>query len=138
MLLTTSIVDSTTRTEIFQNVKIEEVLPYLLQGAVAAFSVLALLWGCIWIVNNLRKVFNKKQQTVLGSGDVKLLVAISLYFGYVGSFICIFVACVSFIIYFIFMYASGNKRKNGYPFAPFILIGLLVAIGTAYLVLFYA
>lgn len=43
LLLTTSIVDSATRTEIFQNVKIEEVLPYLLQGAVAAFSVLALL-----------------------------------------------------------------------------------------------
>lgn len=138
LVLTTSIVDAQTRTIIFQNVKVEEVLPYLLQGGVAAFSVIALLWGCVWVVNNLRKVFKKKEQTVLGWGDIKILAAISLYFGYVGSFICIFIACITFVIYYALLSATGGKRKNGYPFAPFILIGLIAAIVTAYLVLFFA
>lgn len=124
--------------EILVNVAPNEILPYALQGLIAAVSVLFLLIASIFIVNALRKLLHKNKQTVLGPGDVKLLTVISLYFGYVGSFVCIFVACSLFIVYFVILSLFNRWKKNGYPFAPFILIGVMAAVALGYVVLYYA
>lgn len=137
-LVSSNYFNSAIKEEILVNVSPNEVLPYILQGLIAAVSVLGLLLACIYIVNSLRKLLKKKKQSVLGAGDIKLLTVISLYFGYVGSFICIFVACFLFILYFILIALFDRYKKNGYAFAPFIFIGVLAAVGLAYVVLFYA
>ena len=77
--------------------------------------------------SNIKKR-NKPEQTVCGMGDIKYLAVVCLYFGYKGSFACVLAACISLLIYAAVMHFGKRQTGDTYPFAPFILIGVLFAV----------
>ena len=59
---------------------------------------------------------------MMGGGDIKLLAAVSLFLGFNGILVALFVACL-----ISFAYAAAHL-KRGIPFAPCIMGGTLLAM----------
>lgn len=98
------------------------------QQIIAAVSVFCVLTISIKIVAKLRKNRGMSEQTIFGAGDIKMSVAICLYFGYIGSFVFVFVSCVLLIIFALISRWTKSKKFQTYPFGPFMFFGVCAAI----------
>lgn len=73
------------------------------------------------------KVFAKKD--ALGWGDVKLLAAIAPLLGFKKMFFALFLASVvASIILLILIAKNKDDKDKEYPFAPYLVLGLTVAV----------
>ena len=67
----------------------------------------------------------------IGSGDVKLIAALSIVCGLWGSFALLLFAQISMLIFYagnyIFRKINGKTADKALPFVPFIFIGYLVS-----------
>ena len=70
------------------------------------------------------------QRPSMGGGDIKLLAAVGLFLGWERGLWCLFAACLAFLA----MQVVSRFREGGegagprtFPFAPAILVGVLVA-----------
>ena len=67
----------------------------------------------------------------IGGGDVKLVAALSVVCGLVGSLVLLFFAQISMLIfyagYYIFRKINGKTADKALPFVPFIFIGYLIS-----------
>lgn len=89
--------------------------------------ICCLLAACIVITNKLREKRGQKKTSPFGMGDVKLLMVICLFLGPMLSCICIFSACIAFLVYVLIVGVIAKIKITKAPFAPFILVGVAVA-----------
>ena len=83
--------------------------------------VLFLIMIGIKILGN--SMFNQES---LGDGDIKLMGVLGLALGPINSFICLFFASLTGLIYSLFVI---SKNKDGIiPFGPFLVIGALIVV----------
>lgn len=68
----------------------------------------------------------------IGGGDVKLVAALSVVCGLVGSLVLLFFAQLTMLIfyagYYIFRKINGKTADKALPFVPFIFIGYLISV----------
>lgn len=106
------------------------VIDVLIQAAcqvICSAVICCLLAACIIIVDKLNKKRGLPKSQSLGMGDIKLLMVVCLYLDIWSSFICLFIACLIFILYILFMRIVKHNNISTAPFAPFILIGVIFA-----------
>lgn len=94
-----------------------------------ACVIFCILCLCINIVNNRNKKLGRPQTIVFGMGDIKLLVMLCLYLNIYASLICILISCIAFIIYIFIIRIRTKKKIVTAPFAPFILVGVMISTG---------
>lgn len=82
---------------------------------------------CVVLANKWRERKGQPKTSVFGMGDIKLLMVVCLYLGPSLSFVCLFSACIAFIIYSLIVNLILKTKLDKAPFAPFILAGVCVA-----------
>ena len=100
----------------------------------ASAVICCVLAVSIAFTNKLRKKRGLPKADVFGMGDIKLLMVVCLYLGLEDSFICIFGACLIFIIYILVMRMVSKNKISKAPFAPFILAGILIVSLVSFIV----
>lgn len=107
-------------------------IPNWISGAIAltAFIIFDVrsLWGLIVAVIFFGVALATGK---IGGGDVKLVAALSVVCGLVGSLVLLFFAQISMLIfyagYYIFRKINGKTADKALPFVPFIFIGYLIS-----------
>ena len=89
--------------------------------------ICCLLAACIVIANKLREKRGQEKTSPFGMGDIKLLMVVCLFLGPILSCICIFSACIAFLVYVLIVAILAKIKISKAPFAPFILVGVAVA-----------
>ena len=107
-------------------------IPNWISGAIALTAFINFdvrsLWGLIvaFIFFGVALATGK-----IGGGDVKLVAALSVVCGLVGSLVLLFFAQISMLIfyagYYIFRKINGKTADKALPFVPFIFIGYLIS-----------
>ena len=108
-------------------------IPNWISGVIALTALLNFdvrsLWGLIvaFIFFGVALATGK-----IGGGDVKLVAALSVVCGLVGSLVLLFFAQISMLIfyagYYIFCKINGKTADKALPFVPFIFIGYLISV----------
>ena len=62
----------------------------------------------------------------LGLGDIKLIFVTSIYFGFLKSYIALFIACFLGLLIIVIYKMSSKEIKVKIPFAPFISTGYFI------------
>lgn len=113
------------------DIKTREV-PNWISGAIALTAFLNFdvhsLWGLIVAVIFFAvALFTGK----IGGGDVKLIAALSVVCGLLGSFALLLLAQIAMLIFygirFVILKLRGRTADKALPFVPFIFIGYLVS-----------
>ena len=107
-------------------------IPNWISGAIALTAFINFdvrsLWGLIvaFIFFGVALATGK-----IGGGDVKLVAALSVVCGLVGSLVLLFFAQLTMLIfyagYYIFCKINGRTAGKSLPFVPFIFIGYLIS-----------
>ena len=107
-------------------------IPNWISGVIALTALLNFdvrsLWGLIvaFIFFGVALATGK-----IGGGDVKLVAALSVVCGLVGSLVLLFFAQLAMLIfyagYYIFCKINGKTADKALPFVPFIFIGYLIS-----------
>lgn len=63
----------------------------------------------------------------MGGGDIKLLAVAGLFLGWERGLMCLFVACAVAVVAMTLRRVLGKSSDGTFPFAPFILVGAVVA-----------
>lgn len=83
-----------------------------------------LMFIIMYLIKLIGNYILKKES--LGDGDIKLMGVICLAVGLINSFLTLFIASISGLIFSLFI---RNKNKEGIiPFGPFLLFGSLVTL----------
>jgi len=88
----------------------------------------ALIGAVIWLLRWL--YFRVRRVQGLGLGDVKLLVASTVWIGMAGVPVQLLIASLSALAAALLLHLAGSRmtRQTTLPFGPFLALGLLVAI----------
>ncbi len=70
----------------------------------------------------------------MGAGDVKLIMAISLYLGLYNSIFAFFIMLLGLILWSIYARAKLKNTKTRIPLAPFISAGAIVFLALQYFI----
>ena len=97
------------------------------QQVLTSAVICCLLAACIVLTNKIREKKGQAKTSPFGMGDVKLLMVVCLFLGPMLSCISIFSACIAFLIYALIISAVAKIKVSKAPFAPFILIGVIVS-----------
>jgi prepilin signal peptidase PulO-like enzyme (type II secretory pathway) len=73
-------------------------------------------------------LFRKLTNNKLGMGDIKLISLIAFSFGIAGTWITLFLACISSLIYILVKNKFLRQKSTAIPFAPFLLLGSCITI----------
>lgn len=95
------------------------ILDHVIGSLAGAVLFLGLYFGCILIL--------KKEG--FGFGDVKLIIAAGLLLGWQKLVLAILIASLSAsVVLFIIKYKNKDENGKEYPFAPFIVVGIMTSL----------
>ncbi len=97
---------------------------YLKKDAFNYILAAALIFGFMCFIKLIGNLAFKRES--LGDGDIKLMGVIALAIGLYNSFVALFVASVTGLLFSLFY---TRKNKEGIiPFGPFLIIGAIVVL----------
>lgn len=83
------------------------------------------MWGVLIVLRQTERFFGKE---CLGRGDIKLLGAVMLYLGTEKALWAFWTACLSGGVYLFLTGMVFRKRKEAFPFGPFIAASAFVML----------
>lgn len=97
---------------------------YLKSDVLTNILYSALMFGIMYGIKLLGNYIFKRES--LGDGDIKLMGVIALGIGLINSFISLFIAAISGLIFSLLI--KGKNKEGIIPFGPFLLFGSLITI----------